>query len=156
MAFLPSFEAVEKLQAELEKIGNIRSDGRPILGLDSRDLLEILLATDPQAHLIPAHIWTPWFALLGSMSGFDSVEECFDDLTPHIFALETGLSSDPPMNWRLSALDKYTLVSNSDAHSPQKLGREANLFDTELSYPAIFEALKTGDGNRFKGTNMAG
>lgn len=152
VAFLPSFEAVEKLQAELEKIGNIRSDGRPILGLDSRDLLEILLATDPQAHLIPAHIWTPWFALLGSMSGFDSVEECFDDLTPHIFALETGLSSDPPMNWRLSALDRYTLVSNSDAHSPQKLGREANLFDTELSYPAIFEALKTGDGKRFKGT----
>ena len=152
VVFLPSFEAVEKLQAALDKIGNIRSDGRPILGLDSRDLLEILLETDPQAYLIPAHIWTPWFALLGSMSGFDSVEECFEDLTPHIFALETGLSSDPPMNWQVSALDRYTLVSNSDAHSPQKLGREANLFDTDLSYPSIFEALKTGDLKAFGGT----
>ncbi len=152
LAFLPSFEAVEKLQATLDKIGNIHSDGRPILGLDSRNLLEILLDTDPQAYLIPAHIWTPWFSLLGSMSGFDSVEECFDDLSPHIFALETGLSSDPPMNWRLSALDKYTLVSNSDAHSPQKLAREANLFNTDLSYPAIFHALKTGDQNAFWGT----
>ena len=97
--FAPSFEAVEKIQAALEKIGNIRSDGRPILGLDSRDLLEIILDIDPQNYLIPAHIWTPWFSLLGSKSGFDSVEECFEDLTPHIFALETGLSSDPPMNW---------------------------------------------------------
>lgn len=152
LVFFPSFEAVEKFQARLEKIGNIRSDGRPILGLDSRDLLEIVLETDPQGYLIPAHIWTPWFALLGSMSGFDSVEECFDDLTPHIFALETGLSSDPPMNWRLSALDRYTLVSNSDAHSPQKLAREANLFNTELSYPAMFAALKTGDPAAFGGT----
>ncbi|MCG8605640.1 endonuclease Q family protein, partial [bacterium] len=152
VVFLPSFDAVQKLQASLEGIGNIRSDGRPILGLDSRDLLEILLETDPQAYLIPAHIWTPWFALLGSMSGFDSVQECFDDLTPHIFALETGLSSDPPMNWRLSALDRYTLVSNSDAHSPQKLAREANLFNTELNYPAIFDALKTGSAATFEGT----
>ncbi|HEX9652459.1 MAG TPA: UvrD-helicase domain-containing protein, partial [bacterium] len=152
VVFFPSFAAVEKFQARLEKIGNIRSDGRPILGLDSRDLLEIVLETDPQGYLIPAHIWTPWFALLGSMSGFDAVEECFDDLTPHIFALETGLSSDPPMNWRLSALDRYTLVSNSDAHSPQKLAREANIFNTELSYPHIFEALKTGDLVAFGGT----
>jgi uncharacterized protein (TIGR00375 family) len=152
VVFFPSFEAVEKFQARLEKIGNIRSDGRPILGLDSRDLLEIVLETDPQGYLIPAHIWTPWFALLGSMSGFDSVEECFDDLTPHIFAVETGLSSDPPMNWRLSALDRYTLVSNSDAHSPPKLGREANIFTSELSYPAIFDALKTGDPTKFGGT----
>lgn len=150
--FAPTLEAVEKIQAALEKIGNIRSDGRPILGLDSRDLLEIILDIDPQNYLIPAHIWTPWFALLGSKSGFDSVEECFEDLTPHIFALETGLSSDPPMNWRVSALDGYTLVSNSDAHSPPKLAREANLFDTELSYPAFFEALKTGDPNHFLGT----
>jgi hypothetical protein len=110
VVFLPTFEAVAKFQGALEKIGNIRSDGRPILGLDARDLLEIVLETDPEAHLIPAHIWTPWFSLLGSKSGFDSIEECFDDLTPHIFALETGLSSDPPMNWRLSALDGYTLV----------------------------------------------
>ncbi|MFQ5864398.1 MAG: UvrD-helicase domain-containing protein [bacterium] len=152
VVFLPTFEAVEKLQVALEKIGNIRSDGRPILGLDSRELLETLLETDPQAYLIPAHIWTPWFSLLGSMSGFDSVEECFEDLTPQIFALETGLSSDPSMNWRLSVLDRYTLVSNSDAHSPQKLAREANVFDTELSYPAIFRALRTGDPQAFWGT----
>ena len=134
VVFAPSFDAVERLQARLERIGNIRSDGRPILGLDSRDLLEIVLDTDPACHLIPAHIWTPWFSLLGSKSGFDSVAECFADLTPHIFALETGLSSDPPMNWRVSGLDRYTLVSNSDAHSPEKLGREANLFDCELAY----------------------
>jgi DNA helicase-2/ATP-dependent DNA helicase PcrA len=150
--FAPTLESVEKIQAALEKIGNIRSDGRPILGLDSRDLLEIILDIDEQNYLIPAHIWTPWFSLLGSKSGFDSVEECFEDLTPQIFAMETGLSSDPPMNWRVSALDRYTLVSNSDAHSPQKLAREANLFDTELSYPAIFEALKGGDPNTFLGT----
>ena len=150
--FAPTFTAVEKIQAALEKIGNIRSDGRPILGLDSRDLLEIIIDIDPQNYLIPAHIWTPWFSLLGSKSGFNSVEQCFEDLTPHIFALETGLSSDPPMNWRVSALERYTLVSNSDAHSPQKLAREANLFDTELAYPAIFEALKTGDPTSFVGT----
>ena len=142
VVFAPSFEAVERLQARLERIGNIRSDGRPILGLDSRDLLEIVLDTDPACHLIPAHIWTPWFSLLGSKSGFDSVAECFADLTPHIFALETGLSSDPPMNWRVSGLDRYTLVSNSDAHSPEKLGRETTLFDCELAYGALFEALR--------------
>ncbi len=149
---LPTFEAVERLQARLERIGNLRADGRPILGLDSRDLLEILLEVDERGVLIPAHIWTPWFALLGSKSGFDSVEACFEDLTPHIFALETGLSSDPPMNWRVSALDRYTLVSNSDAHSPPKLGREANLFETELAYDALFDALRTGDPERFRGT----
>ena len=152
VVFLPSLEAVETFQIELEKIGNIRSDGRPILGLDARDLFEIVLETDPQAYLIPAHIWTPWFSLFGSKSGFDRIEECFEDLTPHIFALETGLSSDPPMNWQLSALDRFTLVSNSDAHSPPKLAREANHFETELSYPAIFDALKNGDPDRFKGT----
>ena len=152
MVYVPTFEAVEKLQSVLEKIGNIRSDGRPILGLDSRDLLEIVLEIDPQAYLIPAHIWTPWFSLFGSKSGFDSIEECFEDLTPHIFALETGLSSDPPMNWRLSALDRYTLVSNSDAHSAKNLAREANQFNTDLSYPAIFEALKSGDQKSYLGT----
>ncbi|MBW7884991.1 MAG: UvrD-helicase domain-containing protein [Caldilineaceae bacterium] len=150
--FAPDLQALEAIQARLEQIGNIRSDGRPILGLDSRDLLEIILDVDERCHLIPAHIWTPWFAMLGSMSGFDSVEECFDDLTPHIFALETGLSSDPPMNWRVSNLDRYTLVSNSDAHSPQKLAREATLFDTELAYDAIFAALHSGDPAAFKGT----
>jgi DNA helicase II / ATP-dependent DNA helicase PcrA len=152
LIFLPSFAAVERLQAALEKIGNIRSDGRPILGLDSRDLLEIVLETDPQGYLIPAHIWTPWFAVLGSKSGFDSIDACFGDLTPHIFALETGLSSDPLMNWRLSALDRYTLVSNSDAHSPPKLAREATLFDADFSYAALFAALKSGDPATFGGT----
>ncbi|MEZ4708515.1 MAG: UvrD-helicase domain-containing protein [Caldilineaceae bacterium] len=152
LIFAPSLEAVERIQAALEKIGNIRSDGRPILGLPSRDLLEIILEIDPRCYLIPAHIWTPWFSLLGSKSGYDSVEECFEDLTPHIFAVETGLSSDPPMNWRVSMLDRYTLVSNSDAHSPPKLAREATLFDTDLSYDAIFDALKTGDPQRFQGT----
>ncbi len=149
---LPHFDAARRFQAALEKVGNIRSDGRPILGLDARDLLEIVLESDPQSYLIPAHIWTPWFSLFGAKSGFDAIEECFEDLTPHIFALETGLSSDPPMNWRLSALDGYTLVSSSDAHSPGKLAREANRFDTELSYPAIFQALKTGDPTAFLGT----
>ena len=150
--FAPSFEIVARIQLALEKIGNIRSDGRPILGLPSRDLLEIILQVDERCHLIPAHIWTPWFSLLGSKSGYDAVEECFQDLSSHIFALETGLSSDPPMNWRVSSLDRYTLVSNSDAHSPQKLGREANLFDCELSYDALFAAMRSGDANTFKGT----
>ena len=152
IVFAPSVEATTILQAELEKIGNIRSDGRPILGLDSRDLLEIVLEVDDRCHLIPAHIWTPWFSILGSKSGFDSLEECYTDLTPHIFAVETGLSSDPPMNWRVSWLDDYTLISNSDAHSPPKLAREATLFDTELSYDALFGALQSGDPEQFLGT----
>ena len=152
IVFSPSFEATARLQAELEKIGNIRSDGRPILGLDSRDLLEIVLQVDPRCHLIPAHIWTPWFSILGSKSGFDSVRECYADLTPHIFAVETGLSSDPPMNWRVSWLDDYTLISSSDAHSPPKLAREATRFDTELSYDALFDALRSGDRDRYRGT----
>ncbi len=142
VVFAPSLDVVARLQAQLEKIGNIRSDGRPILGLDSRDLFETLLEVDPACQLIPAHIWTPWFSMLGSKSGFDSVEECYGDLASHIFALETGLSSDPPMNWRVSQLDRYSLVSNSDAHSPEKLAREATLFDTELSYGALFAALR--------------
>ena len=152
IVFAPSFDATARLQEELEKIGNIRSDGRPILGLDSRDLLEIVLAVDDRCHLIPAHIWTPWFSILGSRSGFDSVQECYADLTPHIFAVETGLSSDPPMNWRVSWLDDYTLISSSDAHSPQKLAREATCFDTELSYGALFDALRSGDRGRYRGT----
>ena len=152
IVFAPSFDATARLQVELEKIGNIRSDGRPILGLDSRDLLEIVLAVDDRCHLIPAHIWTPWFSILGSKSGFDSVQECYADLTPHIFAVETGLSSDPPMNWRVSWLDPYTLISSSDAHSPQKLAREAICFDTELSYDALFDALRSGDRRHYRGT----
>ncbi|MFH1725308.1 MAG: endonuclease Q family protein [Elusimicrobiota bacterium] len=152
MVYAPSFEAACKLAASLEKIGNIRSDGRPILGLDSKDLLSIVLECSDEAHLIPAHAWTPHFSVFGSESGFDSLEECFEDLAPRIFAVETGLSSDPAMNWRVSALDGVALVSNSDAHSPEKLAREANLFDTELSYRGIFDAIRERDRSRFTGT----
>jgi len=152
LVFAPNIEVARQFGNRLDKIGNIKSDGRPILGLDARDLLEILLETSSDAFLIPAHIWTPWFSVLGSKSGFDSIEECFEDLTPYIFALETGLSSDPAMNWRVSSLDGFTLVSNSDAHSPLNLGREANLFNTELSYPAIKSALETGNPDQFLGT----
>jgi len=152
LCFFPTFAALDRFQATLEKIGNIRSDGRPILGLDSRDLLEITLETDDRGYFIPAHIWTPWFAMFGSKSGFDSVEECFGDLTGHIFAVETGLSADPAMCWRVSDLDKYTLVSNSDAHSPPKLAREASIFQTEWSYDALFDALHSGDPKQYLGT----
>ena len=149
---LPSLEAAEALAGKLELSFNLHSDGRPILGLPSRDLLEITLDICPEAVFIPAHIWTPHFSLFGAYSGFDAVEECFRDLTPHIHALETGLSSDPPMNWRLSALDGFTMVSNSDAHSPANLAREANLFNTEMSYPAIAAALENHDPDEFYGT----
>ena len=148
---LPDFDAVDGLNRRLGAIGNLKSDGRPILGLDSRDLLAICLEVCPEVLFIPAHIWTPHFAVLGASSGFDSLEECYDDLLPHIFAVETGLSSDPPMNSRLSALDRFAVVSNSDAHSPSKLGREATCFDTELSYAGIYEALRTRD-RRLRGT----
>ena len=150
LLFVPDIEAAKNLNSRLDKIGNIKSDGRPILGLDARNLLEILLDVSDDAFLVPAHIWTPWFSTLGSKSGFDSIEECFDDLTPHIFAVETGLSSDPPMNRRVSFLDNMTLISNSDAHSPDKLGREANLFNTGFSYFDMMSAMKTGKG--FEGT----
>ena len=150
LILLPSLEDAENLSHRLEAIGNIHSDGRPILGLDSRDLLEITLDVCPQAVFIPAHIWTPHFSLFGAFSGFDTVEACFGDLTSYIHAVETGLSSDPPMNWRVSALDRFTLVSNSDAHSPARLGREANLLDAGLSYPALARAIQTGEG--FAGT----
>ena len=143
---LPSLEAADELSAKLEAIGNIHSDGRPILGLDSRDLLELMLDTCPDAEFIPAHIWTPHFSMFGAFSDFNTIEECFDDLTPHIHAVETGLSSDPPMNWRVSQLDGLTLVSHSDAHSPAKLGREANLMDTPLTYPGMVRAIRTGEG----------
>lgn len=146
LVLMPNFESAERFNQKLSKIGNIRSDGRPILGLDSRNLLEILLETSPDAFLIPAHVWTPWFSLFGSKSGFDSIEECFEDLTPYIHALETGLSSDPPMNRLLSSLDGYKLISNSDAHSASKIGREANIFDAELNYKSIIDAMKTGKG----------
>ena len=143
---LPSLEAADAMAQRLEKIGNIHSDGRPILGLDSHDLLEMMLDVCPEGILIPAHIWTPHFSVLGAKSGFDSVEECFEELAPYIHALETGLSSDPAMNWRISKLDRYQLVSNSDAHSPSKLGREANLLDIDCSYEGLYRAIQTGKG----------
>ena len=143
---LPSLEAADAMAQRLEKIGNIHSDGRPILGLDSHDLLEMMLDVCPDGILIPAHIWTPHFSVLGAKSGFDSVEECFEELTPYVHALETGLSSDPAMNWRISKLDRYQLVSNSDAHSPSKLGREANLLDIDCSYEGLYRAIQTGEG----------
>ncbi len=150
--FAPDFASVERVQAALARIGNITSDGRPILGIDSRDLLEIALEASPDIFFVPAHIWTPWFSALGSKSGFDSIRECYRDLAGHISTVETGLSSDPPMNWACSFLDRYTLISNSDAHSPEKLGREANLFACGLSYADIVGALRSGDPRRFLGT----
>lgn len=152
IVFVPGFEAAGKIQKRLAAIGNIHSDGRPILGLDSRHLLEIVLEADPLAYLIPAHIWTPWFSVLGSSSGFDRVQDCFGDLSDRIFAVETGLSSDPLMNWRLKQLDPYVLVSNSDAHSPSKLGREATIYDTEFSYPGIYRALSDVSDKGLVGT----
>jgi len=150
LVFAPDFLTASKINATLSKIGNLSSDGRPILGLDAKELLKIVLDISDDALLIPAHAWTPHFSVFGASSGFDSLEECFEELTPHIFAIETGLSSDPLMNWRLSSLDRITLISNSDAHSPAKLGREANIFDTEISYKAMMNAIKTRDG--FEGT----
>ena len=143
---LPGLEDAERIANKLEQIGNIHSDGRPILGLDCHDLLEITLELCPEAVYVPAHIWTPHFSMFGAFSGFDTVEECFEDLTPYVHAVETGLSSDPPMNWRVSALDRFQLISNSDAHSPAKLGREANLFDIPMSYAGLSRAIQTGDG----------
>ena len=143
LLYAPDFESVRQINATLATVGNIASDGRPILGLDSRDLLEILLEKAPHGFLVPAHIWTPWFSLFGSKSGFDRIEECFGDLSEHIFALETGLSSDPEMNRLISHLDRFTLISNSDCHSPAKLGREANIFTTEFNYFALRDALRS-------------
>lgn len=147
--FTPSFVICEKINAHLGWIGNLKADGRPILGLDAKELAKITLETSQECLVVPSHAWTPWFSIFGSRSGFDSIEECFEDYSKHIYALETGLSSDPAMNWRLSALDKITLISNSDAHSAQKIGREANVFDTEISYPAIINAIKSKDPQKF-------
>ena len=152
LLYVPDFASAERLNATLAGIGNIESDGRPILGLDSRDLLEILLEQAPDGFLVPAHIWTPWFSLFGSRSGFDSIEACFGDLTPHVFALETGLSSDPDMNRLISGLDRFALISNSDCHSPAKLGREANLFSTDLDFFALKEAIRGNRRDTFRGT----
>ncbi len=149
LIILPSLESAEKINNILSWQGNIKSDGRPILGMDSEELLKIVMDTEPMALFVPAHAWTPWFGVFGSMSGFDSIEEAFGENAKHIFALETGLSSDPPMNWRLSELDKFALISNSDAHSAAKLGREVNVFDTELSYSAIRDTIIKKDKSKF-------
>ncbi len=146
LVYCPDFDSADRLVAALSRIGNLHSDGRPILGLDSRHLLEMTLESGPGSYLVPAHVWTPWFAALGSKSGFDAVDDCYGDLAPHIFAVETGLSSDPPMNWRVSSLDRFRLMSNSDAHSPEKLGREVCVFHTEMDYFALRRALETGEG----------
>ena len=148
--FFPDFDSLSEVQRRLDREGNIRSDGRPILGLDPKIILEMMLEASERAFMVPAHIWTPWFSLFGSKSGFDSIEECFEDLSSHIFAVETGLSSDPPMNRLCSVLDNVRLISNSDAHSPERLGREANLFDCDFSYDGVLNALKNDDG--FAGT----
>ncbi len=152
LLYFPDIETVKAFNARLDRIGNIKSDGRPILGLDAEKLLEIMLETSDRAFFIPAHIWTPWFSMFGSKSGFDSIKECFGSLSDHIFAVETGLSSDPPMNWRVKDLDNVRLISNSDAHSPRYLGRNASMFDTDLSYDGIRKALESKDTDKFLGT----
>ena len=147
--FAPSLEVVEKINIQLGLRGNIKSDGRPILGMDAKEVAKIVFDASSECLVIPAHAWTPWFAVFGSKSGFNSLEECFDEYTQYIYAIETGLSSDPAMNWQLSALDNITLLSNSDSHSLAKIGREANVFDTEVSYLAITQAIKTKDPTKF-------
>ncbi|MFQ5646713.1 MAG: endonuclease Q family protein, partial [bacterium] len=149
----PDFETVAGIGKELRKRGkNIDYDGRPIIGLDSKHLLEIALAANPDTLFVPAHIWTPHFSVLGAKSGFDSLAECFEELTEYIYAIETGLSSDPAMNWRLTQLDKVRLLSNSDSHSPEKIARNANLFDADLSFSGIRNALVHDDPRAFLGT----
>ncbi len=150
--FASSFEAVDKINSFLSKYGNLEADGRPTLSLDSEPMVHQIFNLVPDAFFVPAHIWTPWFALFGANFGFDSIEECFGEEVKNIGALETGLSSDPPMNWRWSALDRFALISNSDAHSPKNIGREANFFDCELSYSEITQAIKHQDSEKFKFT----
>lgn len=147
--FTPSFDIADKINSALSGYGNIAYDGRPIIGIDAKNLAEVLFGISKDIFLVPGHIWTPWFSLFGSKSGFDSIEECFEEYTKDIYALETGLSSDPAMNWQLSKLDRFSLISNSDSHSPQKIGREANVFNTEMSYNAITDALKKKDKKKF-------
>jgi uncharacterized protein (TIGR00375 family) len=145
----PTFEAVEEINKRIAKFGNLTADGRPTLGLEARNLVDIVLSVNPDCMIIPCHIWTPWFSLFGANSGFDDIEECFGEYTKYIYALETGLSSDPAMNWRLSKLDRFSLVSNSDSHSPSRIGREANVFNTKVDYKEILQALKDKDKDKF-------
>ncbi|KPK42290.1 MAG: DNA helicase UvrD [Omnitrophica WOR_2 bacterium SM23_29] len=147
--FAPSFDVVEKLNNKLQGYGDLVSDGRPILNLNARDLVKICLDISPDCFIVPSHAWTPHFSIFGSNSGFDTVEECFGDQTKNIYCLETGLSSDPPMNWRLSKLDRYALISNSDSHSPHRIGREANAFNCDLNYKEVINAIKSKDKKRF-------
>ncbi len=152
LVFAPSFEVVHKVNRELSRIGNLHSDGRPILGLSAKELAKIVLEASSECFIVPAHIWTPWFSLFGANSGFDDIEECFGELTSQIYALETGLSSDPEMNWALSNLDRFALISNSDAHSPANLGREANIFNCKIDYKEIVSAIKNKEKDKFLGT----
>ena len=147
--FAPGLSAVERINTKLSAIGNLKADGRPILGLSAKDLTKIALEADENCFVVPAHIWTPWFAVFGSKSGFDSLEECFEEYSKYIYAIETGLSSDPAMNWRLSALDRLAIISCSDAHSPAKLGRETCVFDTPLNYASIISAVKNKNPKEF-------
>jgi uncharacterized protein (TIGR00375 family) len=149
LLFAPDFESVDKINARLGAVGNLRSDGRPILGMDVKPFVKIVSDLCPAAVVVPCHIWTPWFSLFGANSGFDTIEDCFEEMTPQLFAMETGLSSDPAMNWRLSALDRYVLISNSDAHSPSRIGRESNVFDTDFSYKGLVDALRSKDPAKF-------
>jgi len=152
MIFAPTIRSVERINLHLGRIGNVNSDGRPIFGFSAKDLVKIVLDIDPECLVVPAHAWTPWFSVFGSHSGFDSLEECFEEETPNIHAIETGLSSDPAMNWRWSALDRLSLISNSDAHSPAKIGREANIFDCSMSYTDIIQTIKDKNPKHFLGT----
>jgi len=145
----PSLDAAEKINQRLRTRGNLSADGRPTFTFSARDLVKLVLDVAPDALLIPAHAWTPWFSIFGSKSGFDSLAECFEEESANIHAIETGLSSDPAMNWRLSALDRITLISNSDAHSPRKIGREANVFNCAPAYKDIVESLKSHDPQKF-------
>jgi uncharacterized protein (TIGR00375 family) len=150
LVLIPDFASAARIRVALSKIGNLTANGRPVLRLDAKELLKIVINASPDAVFVPAHAWTPHFSVFGAGSGFDSLDECFEEMTPYIYAIETGLSSDPPMNWRLSNLDGIRLISNSDAQSPEKIGREATVFDTEISYGAITSAIRTGKG--FAGT----
>ncbi len=149
MIFAPDFKVVEKINSELSELGKLSSDGRPIFGFSAKELVEIITDVSDECFLVPAHAWTPWFSIFGANSGFDSIEECFEEQSKHISCIETGLSSDPQMNWRLSALDKICLISDSDAHSPNRIGREANVFDCDMDYKEIIKAIKNKDKDKF-------
>jgi len=152
LIFAPSFEVVEKINTRLSHYGDLSIDGRPTFSFHTKELVKMILDTSEDCLIVPAHAWTPWFSLFGANSGFDSIEECFEEESKYIYAIETGLSSDPSMNWRLSALDNLTLISNSDSHSPSKIGREANIFQCNLDYYEIINTIKNKDRNRLIAT----